>query len=164
MKPYQCNPKKQDKKTKILVFFLTLFAFFIFFLSTRFPAVKAWLQLISAALLLIMIQISTRFLFTQYRYGLEDGHLLLSSRQGPREKHLGGIPLSGEVRILDRKAWEEEKKKTPIASRFSYCQNLYPEKPYYLIAPGEQGAVLLVFEPDETLLSMLKKQIQSLQK
>ncbi len=162
MKNYFCKPKRSSKKTEAMVYFLAALAMILFLLSIRFPQIKALLQLFSAAILLIVIQISNRFLLTQYRYGLEDGYLLLSTRQGPREKNLGGIPITSQTVILDRKTWEKEKHNYLTSSRFSYCQNLFPEKPYYLLSPEEKGYVLLIFEPDETLLALLKEKIKSL--
>lgn len=162
MKSYLCKPKKQNKNTKILVFLTAAIAFFLFFLSIRFTEIKAILQFLTAAMLLLVIQISTRFLLTEYRYGFENGSLLLSSRQGPREKNLGGIAVTGETKLLGRKTWEQEKKNYTVSSRFSYCQNLSPEQPYYLLSPEEKGGyVLLVFEPDETLVTLLNTQIQN---
>ena len=138
-----------------------MLAFFLFFLSIRFPVIKALLQFLSAALLFPVIQISNRFLFTEYRYGLEDGHLLLSSRQGKREKNLGGVPITADMRILDKTEWERDQTKYPLSSRFSYCQNLFPQDPHYLVAEEEKGYFLLIFEPDEVLLTLLNEEIKS---
>lgn len=163
MKNYVCEPKPNGTKAKVLVFSLGAAAMIFFIFSIRFPEKKAFLQLFSAALLLLVIQISNRFLLSKYRYALEDGYLLLSYRQGPRDKNLGGIPVTAETLILDQDTWKREKHSYPTSSRFSYCQNLYPEKPYYLLAPEEKGGfLLLIFEPDETLLSLLQERIQSL--
>lgn len=161
MKNYLCKPEMKSAKTKALVVLLGAAALLFFVFSIRFPEVKALLQLFTAALLLLVIQISNRFLLSKYRYAQEDGYLLLSYRQGPKEKTLGGIPITGETKILNAATWEREKHNYPVSSRFSYCQNLFPEKPYYLLAPEEKGGFfLLVFEPDETLLSLLNEQIE----
>lgn len=162
MKTYLCKPKKQNKSTKILVLFMTCLAFFLFFLSIRFPQIKAILQFLTAALILLVIQLSSRFLLTEYRYGFEDGTLLLSSRQGRREHHLGSVAITAKTKLFPKDAWEKEKGKFSVTSRFSYCQNLTPEQPYYLLTPEEKdGYVLLVFEPDETLLNLLHLQMES---
>ena len=162
MKKYLCKPEAKNEKTKAIVFSLGAVAILLFIFSIRFPEVKALLQLFTASLLLLIIQISNRFLLSKYRYGLEDGYLLLSYRQGPKEKNLGGIPITSETKILDKETWEKEKHQYLASSRFSYCQNLFPEKPYYLLAPEEKGGfLLLIFEPDGTLLSLLREQIKS---
>ncbi|MBE6713480.1 MAG: hypothetical protein E7580_08245 [Ruminococcaceae bacterium] len=162
MRNYLCRPKRKDRQTKILVILLGILALFLFLLSTRFNAAKGVLQLCSALLFLVVVQFTTRFLLTDYRYGLEDGTLFLSSRQGRREKHLGGLPITSETAILSREEWKARKKEFPLSARFSYCQNLAPEQPYYLLAPEEEkGFVLLTFEPDETLLSLLNEEIKS---
>lgn len=163
MKNYLCRPEIKSTKTKALVFALAAVAILFFIFSIRFPAVKALLQLFTASLLLLVIQISNRFLLSKYRYALEDGYLLLSYRQGPKEKNLGGIPVTAETKILDHKTWEQEKNSHHTVPRFSYCQNLFPENPYYLLAPEEKGGfLLLIFEPDETLISLLEEQIGAL--
>lgn len=162
MKTYLCKPKKEDKRTKILVGGLGAFAFAVFFLSIRFLQIKPILQLIAALLLLLMIQIANRFLLTEYRYGFENGHLVLSTRQGKREKSLGGIPLTAETKIFDQKTWEQEKEKYSVTARFSYCQNMSPAKPYYLLAPEGKGFMLLIFEPDETLVGLLNENLVTL--
>ena len=159
MKTYLCKPKNQNKNTKILVLFMTCLAFFLFFLSIRFPQIKAVLQLLTAALILLVIQLSSRFLLTEYRYGFENGSLILSSRQGRREHHLGSVAITAETKLFSKDAWEKEKEKFSVRSRFSYCQNLTPEQPYYLLTPEENGTyILLVFEPDETLVNLIAAQ------
>lgn len=159
MNSYFCKPKNQNKNTKILVLFMTCLAFFLFFLSIRFPQIKAVLQLLTAALILLVIQISSRFLLTEYRYGFEDGSLLFSSRQGRREHNLGSVSVTTETKLFSKDAWEKEKEKFTVSSRFSYCQNLTPAQPYYLLTPEENGTyVLLVFEPDERLVSLIVAQ------
>jgi len=161
MKNYFCKPLQKGKKAKIRVFLLGAAAITLFLLSTALPSYKAILQLAAALLLLLLIQISNRFLLTQYRYGLEDGYLLLSTRQGKKERHLGGIPITAETVLLDREEYEIKKQSYPFSSRFSYCQNLSPEKPYYLLTPEEKGYLLLIFEPDETLCALIREQILS---
>ena len=163
MKNYLCRPRREDKKTKILVLALAVLAFILFFLSIRFPVIKALLQLFSAVLLLIVVQLTTRFLLTDYRYELEDGCLLLSSRQGRREKNLGGIPITAETKLFEQAAWKANRSNYKIAATFSYCQNLTPPNPVYLLSPEERGFVLLTFEPDETLLRLLEEEIKSQQ-
>lgn len=163
MKNYVCEPKLKYLRTIDLIFSLAAFALFLFVFSIHFPNRRAFFQLISTAILLIVIQLTNRFFLSKYRYALEDGYLLLSYRQGPREKNLGGIPITAEIMIFNRDTWKQEKHNYRASSRFSYCQNLFPENPYYLLAPEEKGGfLLLIFEPDETLLSLLQEQIQSL--
>lgn len=162
MKNYLCRPQRRDRHTKILAFSLLLLAFVSFFLSSYLKELKALGQLMAAIFLVIFIQITTRYLLTDYRYALEDGQLLLSSRQGKREKNLGGIPVNEKSILLDRDAWRRDKKKYRLSARFSYCQNLFPQKAVYLLTQEEKGYVLLIFEPDEALLSLLHEQIKSL--
>lgn len=155
MKNYLCKPKRNDRSTKTICFSLLILSVLSFYLSARFPLFKAIGQLLSVLLLLLFVQITTKYLLTDYRYGFEDGSLLLSSRQGKKEKNLGSLPLQNTCMLFDQKAWLEEKAKHKITHRFSYCQNLFPKKPYYLLSPEGEGFVLLVFEPDETLLTIL---------
>ena len=161
MKNYVCKPKRQDLVTKILCILLIVGSAVSFYLPTLFPAIKAIGQLVSVVLLLVFVQITTKFLLTEYRYALEEGNLYLSTRQGKREKNLGFLPLGEQTFLYNKETFQNAKPKHKISHKFSYCQNLFPKNPHYLMSPEEDGSfVLLVFEPDETLLSLLKEIIQ----
>ncbi len=161
MKNYLCRPNRCDRVTKILCIALVFSSAISFYLSTLFPAFKAIGQLISVILLLFFVQITTKFLLTEYRYGLEEGSLYLSCRQGKREKNLGFLPITKSTLLLDKDTWQKSGKQYKIRHSFSYCQNLFPKKAYYLLSPEEDGSyALLVFEPDDTLLLLLKELIQ----
>ncbi len=161
MKNYLCRPCRHDRGTKALCIALIFGSAICFYLPTLFPHFKAIGQLVSVILLLFFIQITTKFLLTEYRYGLEEGNLYLSCRQGKREKNLGYLPIGENTLLYDKDSWQKNRKQYRIGHKFSYCQNLFPKKAYYLLSPEENGSfVLLVFEPDETLLSLLKETIQ----
>ena len=159
MKNYLCRPQKKDRTTKLLSLALLVGSAIVFYLSTYFSGIKAILQLISVIMLLIFVQITTKFLLTEYRYGLEEENLYLSSRTGKREKNLGYLSITKDTILLDEKAWQEKQKEYKITHRFSYCQNLFAKNKYYLLSPEENGFVLLVFEPDEILVSLLKERM-----
>ena len=157
--PYLCYPKKNNKAGKVLCLFLILFSAASFFLSVRFPFWKAALQLLSVILLLLFIQITGKYLLTRYRYGYENATLFLSARQGKKEKSYGSLPVTSTLRLLTKEDWKRGKKAFPLSQRVSLCQNLFPENPCYLLAPDGEKFVLLIFEPDETLLTLLREEI-----
>lgn len=157
MKSYFTKPARDDKPARLLCLAGIFGSVLTFYLSSLLPLFKAAGQLVSVLLLLGVVWISTRFLLTDYRYRYEDGVLHLSSRQGKREKHLGSLPLPEGLRIFTKAQWQENKKEYKIKNRFSYCQNLFPKHPYYLLCPEEESYLLLILEPDETLLGLLKE-------
>lgn len=157
---YICRPVRKDKKAKALCLALLIASVLCFYFSTLFPGYKGILQIISFLLLFPFLQITSKYLLTSYQYGLEDGVLLLSSTQGKRTKNLGSLPLNGKCLLLTEKQFENRKDSFSITHRFSYCQNLFSEEKTYLLAPEESGYLLLVFEPDETLISLLENLIK----
>ena len=158
--PYLCLPEKKDGVTKVLCLFLLLFSVASFFLSEKFFSWKAALQLLSVILLLLFIQITTKFLLTQYRYGYENATLFLSARQGKREKNYGSLPVTSACRLLSGAEWKRERKAFHLSQRVSLCQNLFSANACYLLAPDGEKYVLLIFEPDENLLRLLREEIK----
>ena len=153
---YICRPEKKDPKAKALCLVLLIASVLLFFLSTLFPAFKGILQIVSFLLLFPFMQITSKHLLTSYQYGLEDGVLLLSSTQGKRVKNLGSLPITKDMTLMTEKSFLAKKESFLIKHRFSYCQNLFSDGKYCLLAPEEEGYTLLTIEPDETLLSLLK--------
>lgn len=161
MKNYVCRPKKDNKKCKILSVALLFLSAVSFFLSAYMSSFRAVGQMISVVFLLLFVQLSSKFLLTDYVYTLEEEKLFVSSKQGKRKKDLGYIPLSQSVKLFTKKEWEKKKENITVSQRFSYCQNLFPADESYLLFSQEEKNVLLVFEPDETLLSLLKERIEN---
>ncbi len=159
MKNYLCRPQKKDRAAKGVCLALIVGSAIVFYLSTLFIVIKPVFQFLSVMMLLAFIQITTKFLLTEYRYGLEEENLHLSSRQGRREKNLGFLTITKDTLLFDEKTWKKKKKEFKITHRFSYCQNLFSQNKHYLLSPEENGFVLLVFEPDEILVSLLKERI-----
>ena len=160
--PYSCKPEKKDGETKWICLILLVLAVAVFYLSDLFGSLRAAGQLSAVVLLLLFVQITTKFLLTQYEYVLEDDTLYLSSRQGKRLKNLGGIPITKRCILLERT--KETKAATPrTAKRFSYCQNLFPAKSYELVSRDGEG-LSLIFEPDEALVTLLSDLIEEKKK
>lgn len=155
MKNYVCRPKKDNKKCVILSAALLFLSAVAFFLSSYTAPFRAVGQMISIIFLLFFVQLSSKFLFTDYIYRLEEETLFLSLGQGKREKNLGYIPISQEVELFSKKEWETKKNDVFVSQCFSYCQNLFPANASYLLFPQEDRKVLLIFEPDEILRSLL---------
>ncbi|MBR7165036.1 MAG: hypothetical protein IKD18_02045 [Clostridia bacterium] len=160
---YSCIPKKEDRKAKVLCFVLFILAVSSFVAASYLPAAKGVGQLFAALLLLLFIQITTKFLLTEYCYHWENDTLYISAKQGGRIKNQGGVPVHSRCILLTAGEWKKTKKQYRIESRFSYLQNLSSPRTHYLLCPGERGYVCLIFEPDETLFTLLKEKIASVQ-
>ncbi len=161
---YCCKPQKKTGPAMVLCVVSLALAVILFYLSNLFEAIRAAGQLISVLLLLLFVQITTKFLLCEYCYHYEEESLKITTMQGKRIKTLGTIPISPEAHLFYKEEWKEKKNDFSIQNRFSYCQNLFPEKEFVLLVPGEKGYLLLCFEPDETLVSVLKEQMKKSEK
>lgn len=160
MNDYRCTPKKESRPAVILCAGLLLCAFAAFFAASTLPAGRALGQLFAALFLMGFVYLSTKYLLTEYTYLLEGKTLSLSTLQGKRIRNLGGIPVSAKCRLLTKEEWKKEKKSISLKARFSLCQNLFSNKIYVLLCPGEEGFTALFFEPDETLFRLLKERME----
>ena len=164
MRSYRCEVRRQGVLSLIFCIALLFFALAAFFFSRYLGGnLRAVGQGLAVVLLVLFIQISSRFFLTAYAYLWEDGHLSLSSRTGRRIKSLGSLPVTGDCLLLKKAQWQKRKKEFSLSHRFSYCQNLFPQDSAILLFPDREkgGYVLLEFEPDETLFSLLREVTQS---
>ena len=115
-------------------------------------------------LLFLFIQITSKFLLIRYTYSLEEDTLYLFSRQAKKVKDLGSVPLKADTLFFDEAEWKTKKKNYPPKLSFSYCQNLAPEKSYYLLIPDEDRWIILHFEPDETLACLIREILEEKKK
>ncbi len=157
MKSYVCTPKKKDRPARMICLGCLVFSVVSFYLATLLPALQALGQLFSVLFLLAVVWISSKFILTQYRYALEGDFLLLSCHQGKRIKNLGTLPLNEPFFLLTKKEWNERKKEFPLKERFSFCQNLFPERACYFLRPDERKFILAILETDEALFQLLKE-------
>lgn len=161
MKQYVCRPKKDRAKCIGICIALIVLSAVAFFLSTLLGSFRALGQGVSVVCLLFFVQLSAKYLLTDYLYILEEDTLFIVTRQGKREKSQGGIRLVSGTRLFTADGWEREKSAFPLKQRFSYCQNLSSQALYYLAIPEEDRFVLVALEPDETLLALLQEKIPS---
>ncbi len=162
---YVCRPKKQSFSAIVFCLGSLVFAVVSFYLSAILPAFRALGQLLSVVLLLLFVQITTKFILTEYRYQWEDGRLYVMSLLGKKEKGLGSLFVTSDCYLIPKKEWKAARTRgtvPPSRQRFSYCQNLFPKDAFVLVCPeevmGEDCA--LIFEPDEILLELLKSVIE----
>ena len=155
---YCCHPKKDNRKCILLCLALLVSSVVIFFLATRTAAqFRAIGQMLSVILLLLFVQLSNKFLLTEYLYTLEDNMIFFTTRQGKRCKNLGSVSLTENTRFFTKEEWEKEKENITVKQIFSFCQNLSPKNPSYLLIFENGAYTFLAFEPDETLSALLRK-------
>ena len=156
MKSYVCIPKKKDRPARMICLGCLTFSVVSFYLATLSNAFTAFGQLLSVLSLLAVVWISSKFILTVYRYALEGDLLHLSLTQGKRIKNLGTLPLNEPFFLLTKEEWDKRKKEFPLKERYSFCQNLVPEAPFYFLRPDEGKFILVVLEGDKTLFDPLK--------
>ena len=158
MTSYLCHPKRHNTPEKVICVSLLVTAILSFYFSNLFSSLRALGQGLSAVLLFFFIFFTIKYLLTDYRYAWENGNLILSSRLGRKEKSLGSIPITKDCRLVKKEQWNKGEAKPK--SRFSYCQNLFPPNAFYLVV-SDKESYLLCFEPDETLLALLRSAIEA---
>lgn len=161
---YLCKPQRKKGEMQCICIILLILAVAVFYLSDLFGIFRAAGQLSAVILLLLFVQITTKFLLTEYEYVLEGSTLYLSSRQGKKVKNLGGIPITVNSVLRSCKTKKNETLERSVKKRFSYCQNLFPAGSYELLCHDGEGYVSLTFEPDETLVALIQNQIEEKKK
>ena len=86
MKNYICRPKKESKKCVILSVAILFMSAVAFFLSATMASFRAVGQMISVVFLLLFVQLSSKFLLTDYFYTLEEEKLFLHSYEQGKEQ------------------------------------------------------------------------------
>jgi len=160
MSSYRCEGRRQGVLSLIFCISLLFFSLACFFLSRYLAGhLRIVGQGLGVVLLILFVQISSRYFLTAYTYTLEDGLLSLSSRSGRRMKNLGSLPVTRDCLLFKKADWQKKKRDYPLSHRFSYCQNPFPKDSAVLLFPDREkgGYILLEFEPDEVLFSLLSK-------
>jgi len=154
---YTCHPVQKKKSLTALCFLCIVLSVVLFYLSGILPALRSTGQFLSALPLILAVQITTKFLLTQQHYHLENNTLFLTATTGKKTRSFGSIPLSKEVRLYTKDRWKDLSDEIFVFQSFSCQQNLFPENLYFLCFPEENRFFVLIFEPDETLCSLLKE-------
>jgi hypothetical protein len=157
---YVCIPAQKGKRPLILCIALLVFSVFSFYWGTLFPQGRAVGQLLAVLFLLLFIQLTNKYLLTEYRYEWREGTLTLSKRQGKRIRFLGSIELKEGYLFLSKKEWKETKDRYPLKNRFSYCRNMATGDASVLLCPDGEKYLLLLFEPDATLCQILREYLE----
>ena len=156
MTSYQQKAIRRGKSALILSAALLAGSFAALIAARFLPQGRAVGQLLAVVGLTFFIQVSNRYLFTEYLYQWEDGTLSFYTLKGKKSHPQGGIPLSEGTLLLSRREWKEKKKDYPLSQRFTYCQNPFSKDLQILLVPTEKERYLAVFfEPDDTLKGLI---------
>lgn len=128
------------------------------------------LQFLAMALLVIGIYVNQRYSWTNYIYmiracenrnsGEVTGYNFAVHRvQGKKGVCLADIPCRDIISVHEctsKSKVPESVKKNKDINRYSFTQTLMPATFYTAVFNADGGTVAVAFEPDETLVSMLK--------
>jgi len=159
---YRQEPDKRSPMDGAVAVISLALALIFSLLASGFPSFKALGNLLTAALLIFFIQITTRFLLTEITYLYHRDNLFVLSRQGKKEKRLGSLEINEACFLFEKDLWMKEKPRFSLSHKISYCHHFFSPQPCYLLCPEPSGNrfVLLVFEPDETLKTILRNKIE----
>ncbi len=162
MIPYTCKPMKKNRSTILLSFALIVFGVLSLAMARHLnPHIFG--QVIGVVLLMGAIQISTKYVLSDYSYFWDGETLTFRITQAKRAKTCACIPLNAACRLFSEDEWKREKNNYRIKTRLSYCQNLSPHPCSYLVFSDEkEDAFLIRFEPDDTLFSLLRNHLEQI--
>ena len=160
---YVCIPEKKTKSAMIACGILFLAAALLFVCSMLLPSFRLVGQILSVCILLALIQITNKFILATQKYTWKGGQLIFSTVTGKKERVLGGISVTSDCYLYSKKKWERRKEDHHITRRFSYLQNLSSRGEYVLLLPERRDFVMVRFEPDEKLASLIQEKIDEIQ-
>lgn len=155
---YKFTPEKKPRNAYALV----LAAFIVFVLlaafTVAFSQYKAFYELGAIVSIVIVIQITARYLSASYSYILDKSNFVVIKTQGRRSSQLCNISLSTGLKLIKKDEYKalstEEKKNIKIC--YNYCQNLVPlDSSYYIFEFNGKNA-MLIFEADDELSARMR--------
>ncbi|MBQ3483382.1 MAG: hypothetical protein IJA78_04315 [Clostridia bacterium] len=156
---YDHRPQRQNATAKLAVLALLAAAAIALFGSTLTPKYPAILQAIGIALLIPIIQLSTRYLFTSYLYRLrpyDDGSTdleIYSYRGGARMQLVCRVGLEEITALTPLTA--ANKKPPHGLRRYNYCMDIGPRDAQVLSVTNGDGDCEILLVPDKTLCDAL---------
>lgn len=154
-----------DGKARKRSFIIMVFAVLLWMTSAFEFRFRAVVQLLAIALIVVGLQILTRYGLSQFRYVLEDGDdgdcdFMIFKKQGSREAKVCHVALSKveEVfKLTDEPNFEEKFGKT--ANRFNYCQNMGKDIQWILLFRDGESLIEVRFEPNDKMVSELVRRL-----
>jgi hypothetical protein len=144
-------PNKRQTDTAI---FACCAAAVAFYLTGNLGAPLRWLwQLASVMAVVLMILFVTRYQFTQHKYVLEDGDLIVVKIQGKKEQKVCHLSLTCLVGILSQEEYQAKKKSSQC---YNYLQNIVPTSQSILHFEDGRDSLLILLETDDSFLQALK--------
>ena len=168
---YEYTPKRENLKAAHLILLMLVGGFLLLGLTAALPALPfRWIfQLVGIACLAVGIFLYTRYFTKAFTYSVmprDDGSLDFCVTECGRKSRITVCRLSlasvERVEVLsadDRARAKTLKKELRAEGRklYFYTVNLAPSSLCYLVATECSQPLVVVLEPDETLLKMLGK-------
>lgn len=167
---YEYTPKREGNTVIHMIFLLLVSGILLLSLCTALPTLPfRWIfQLCGIALVGTGVFLYVRYVTRTFRYAIvarDDGtrDLVITECQHKSRVTVCRLSLAGIERIEtvarnDKTRLESLKKEIKTENRkcFSYTVNLAPSSVCYLFATECGEPLTIVFEPDETIMGMLK--------
>ena len=158
---YDYRPNRQNYTAHSLVVLLFVFSGGCFVLSGFFPTVSVACQILGLSLLLPAIQLIARYMAASYLYRLrayEDGRTdleIFSYRGGNKMQMVCCVELSEITAALPLS--KENMRAPKGVKRYSYAQDLCPQRALVLSISNADGECELLFCPDEYITRVIEE-------
>lgn len=155
------SPPKEGK-LHITLPILLLGVFFVSILATQLntPVPDFIMQFIAAVSVALAIQIIARYSLTRFIYEADDENKLLKITKitGKKSTLTGAIEFA-DIISIDKK----EKDTSPKAKyeknfkNFNFCNNIFPQKSYYLVLDVAGEDITVLVELDDSFLKIINQ-------
>lgn len=157
-------PSDNGKARKISFIFMVV-AILLWMTTSIEYRFRALVQIVSIVLIVIGLQLLTRYGLSMFRYVLERDDnggtdFMIFKKQGSRDAKVCHVALSkveALFKLTDDPKFEEKYGKT--ANRFNYCQNIGKDCQWVMLFRDGESLIEVRFEPDEKMVGAIKARI-----
>lgn len=171
---YTFRAKRKNKTDIVFSVCAYISAAVLYFSSIWIPGIKyvPVLQFLALALLVIGIYINQRYTWTSFIYGVipeenkNSGEItgvffVVYRVQGKHRTSLAKINMADckkLIRCTHRDPHKDDIAKYGPSTVYNFCATMCPAEYYRAVFHADGGIAVIGFEPDETLLSIIKEQ------
>ena len=158
---YRYVPQKIIKNSAIMSCLCSVAAAVVLLLSFTEKYRFVW-QTSFAVFATIAIQLTVRFILSNYIFILDDVNFIITRTYSKNSKQLCNINLKNSLGIFDKKPSKEvERDIGKIEIRRSFCQNLWAgDKEYIYVFEFDEKICAIKFNADENFIIEIKRRIE----
>ena len=161
---YKHIPKKEIKNAAIFsgicIFSAAALITASMFVS-NFAVVRLVYRLSAVVFATAAIQITSRFILSDYIYILDKTNFIIVKVNGAKSAQVCNISLETSISVFEKnKKFSEIEKQFDKFNKTNFCQNMIPYKLYVYIFELNQKKSAVIFEPDRNFIAEMQKRME----